>query len=484
MQVAYTLPSVAARIEGAQIAAGGPSPIRKGGARNGGAYKASEHDSGTVLPTNVAFPSPWEWTLPLRIGLGSPAAIFRTQTIAAYGNLAMRLCRATPTLVLAIGMLACAGTLHAASARKLVKEGNQAYGEGKYDEALKSYEQAAGEEPASGRIPFNKGAALYQQGDYSKALEEFQKAAAAGSTAEDRELESRAQYNAGNSLFRMSEQQKAAPRGALDLLGRSVSAYRRALQLDPALTDAAHNLEVARIQMKQLLEQAQQNPQSGQGQQNPQDQNLPQQLQDLLNQQQQASNEGEKLSEEQKQQGDSQDLREKSQQLNEKQQQIQQQTEQLAKKMEQQQKQQQQKQQSDAKQPQPPQQQEVKKNLDEASERQQQAQRKLEQQQLPAANEDQKKAEEALRKALEAAKGKPGAQTPEQQQAQAQPQPEEQPQQSEAESPAPESEQLKEGQGDEAPNEAARDILDEERANRKQRQIRQMKGTRAVEKDW
>jgi Ca-activated chloride channel family protein len=374
--------------------------------------------------------------------------------------------------ILAITLaLACVGPVRAASARKLA-------------EALKSYEQAAEAEPASGRIPFNKGAALYRQGDYSKALEEFQKAAAGGSNAEDRELEARAHYNAGNSLVRMSEQQKAAPRGALDLLGRGVDAYRRALQLDPALTDAAHNLEVARIQMKQLLEQAQQNPQGGQGQQdqqNSQNQDLPQQLQDLLNQQQQASKEGEQLSEQQKQQGDSQDLQDKSQQLNEKQQQIQQQTEQLARQMEQQQKQQQ----SESKQSQQPQQQqEVKKHLDDANSHQQQAQRKLEQQQLPAANEDQKKAEDALRQALEAAKGKPGAQSPEQQQAQAQPQPEEQPQQPEAPAEQPESEQVQEGRGDEAPDEAARDILDEERANRKQRQIRQTKGTRPVEKDW
>jgi Ca-activated chloride channel family protein len=411
----------------------------------------------------------------------SDRAISALETATVYWNRFLRFGLPAATIMLAAAFT-CAQPLQAASARKLVQEGNQAYGEGKYDEALKSYEQAAEEEPGSPRIPFNKGAALYRQGDYSKALDEFQKAAAAGSVAEDRELEARAHSNAGNSFVRMSEQQKAAPRGALDLLGRGVDAYRRALQLDPALTDAAHNLEVARMQMKQLLEQAQRNQQGGQGQQDSQNQDLPQQLQDLLNQQQQASNEGEKLSEQQQQQGDSQQLQEQSQKLSEKQQDIQQQTEQLARQMEQQQQQQQK--QSQGKQPQPPQQQEIQKNLDEASSRQQQAQQKIEQKQLSAANEDQKKAEEALRQALDAAKGKPGAQTQEQQQAQAQPQPEEPPQQPETPSEAPESEQVTEGQGDEAPNEAARDILDEERANRKQRQIRQMKGTRPVEKDW
>jgi Ca-activated chloride channel homolog len=368
----------------------------------------------------------------------------------------------------------------AASARKLVREGNQAYHDGKFEDALKSYEQAGEQEPDSGRIHLNKGAALYRQGEFSKALDEFEQAAVAASMGADRELESRAQYNAGNSFFRQSEkQQTTAPRGAIDLLNRSTQAYQRALRLDPGLTDAAHNLEVARLQMKQLLEQAQKTQQSGQGQPNSQDQNLSQQLQKLLEQQQQASRQGEQLSQQQQKKGDSQDLQDKTKELSNKQQDIQQRTEQLAKQVEQQQKEQSASQQ--------PLQQQVKQNLDRAASHQQQARGKMDQKQLPAAGEEQKKAEDALRQALQAAEGKQGGKPPEQQQAQAQPQQSEaQPQSEQSGAPQeqPQNEPQREGKGAEAPTETARNILDEERANRKQRQIRQMGGVRPVEKDW
>ena len=374
--------------------------------------------------------------------------------------------RLTTVLVIAAA-LAGLEYAQAASARSLVKEGNAAYREGNYDEALKSYEQAGEQEPDSGRIHFNKGAALYQQGDYSKALDEFEKAAVAGNAAGDREFEARAKYNAGNSLFRQGEkQQTTAPRGAVDSLNRSVEAYRRAIQLNPALADAAHNLEVARLQIKRLLDQARQTPQGNQNQSNAQDQDLSEQLQELLEQQQQASREGEKLSQQQQQLGNSQGLQDRTQQLSREQQEIQQQTEQLAQQLQQQQ--------PESQQPQ----QQVRQQLDQAAGHQQQAQEKLQQQQLSGAGEDRKKAEEALRQALQQSQGQPGSQEP-QQQAQA---PEQQ--QSEGSAGSSEGEQQPTGEGVEAPNEEARDILDQERANRKQRQLRQMGGTRPVEKDW
>ena len=86
--------------------------------------------------------------------------------------------------MIALGVaLAVVPAAEAASARKLVREGNEAYQHGKYDEALQSYQQAGEQEPDSARIHFNKGAALYRQGDYSKALDEFEQAVTAGSDA-------------------------------------------------------------------------------------------------------------------------------------------------------------------------------------------------------------------------------------------------------------------------------------------------------------
>ena len=61
-----------------------------------------------------------------------------------------------------------AGRAQAESPGELVKKGNKAYSEEKYDDALLSYEKALEEMPDSPEILFNKGAAHYKKGEFDK----------------------------------------------------------------------------------------------------------------------------------------------------------------------------------------------------------------------------------------------------------------------------------------------------------------------------
>jgi tetratricopeptide (TPR) repeat protein len=140
----------------------------------------------------------------------------------------------------------------AKTAGKLIKQGNQAFAEQRYSEAYDAYEKAAVVEPESPQIYFNKGAVRYMQGDFLPAVELFEQAA---QKSKDLSLEARSDYNIGNSYFRESERQRDSDlQKSLEDLQKSIGFYQQALKLDASLDDAAHNIEVARLTMKQVLD--------------------------------------------------------------------------------------------------------------------------------------------------------------------------------------------------------------------------------------
>ena len=140
----------------------------------------------------------------------------------------------------------------AESARTLVETGNRQYAAGEYDQALESYAKALAEQPGSAEILFNKGNVFFKKEEFDKAREAYQ---AAALQTRDLSLEASAHYNLGNTLFAEGQSRlKEDPRQALSQWGQSIHHFQEALRMDPQFRDAARNLEVTRLNMKDLAD--------------------------------------------------------------------------------------------------------------------------------------------------------------------------------------------------------------------------------------
>jgi Ca-activated chloride channel family protein len=149
-----------------------------------------------------------------------------------------------------MAVLLGAGTVEAATAAGMVRDGNRLFEAGDYDAAMQRYVEALVELPESAEIRFNLGNALYRLGRYPEAVEEYQKARSAA----DAGLSQAAQFNLGNTHFRMGRFEQA------------VVAFEQALRLDPGDLDAKRNLEIALARLEQQQERQRrpgQDPQQG-----------------------------------------------------------------------------------------------------------------------------------------------------------------------------------------------------------------------------
>lgn len=154
----------------------------------------------------------------------------------------------------------------AESARSLTAQGNEHYVAGEYKAALKAYEQAESEQPEAPAIHFNKGNVWFQQGDLEKAKGAYE---AAALKAEDLSLEAKCQFNMGDVAFSQGQTQLSTdPKGALEAYRKSLGHFKEALRLGPQLREAAENLELVRLKMKQLEEQLKQRAEEERRQQN------------------------------------------------------------------------------------------------------------------------------------------------------------------------------------------------------------------------
>ena len=133
--------------------------------------------------------------------------------------------------------------------------------------------------------------------------------AASGRVAQTRatELEARCHYNMGNSYFRESERQRDSDlEKSLATLQQSVAAYQKGLELDPKLADAAHNIEVARLTMKKVLDELKKKQEQA-AQQKKKQQEAADNLDDLIKQQEKLADRTKELSDQtgQKESGES-----------------------------------------------------------------------------------------------------------------------------------------------------------------------------------
>jgi Ca-activated chloride channel family protein len=187
-----------------------------------------------------------------------------------------------------IALLLCSllNPVLADSPRKLVAQGNRSYGREEYERAVEYYEKASVRAPESPIVAFNMGNAFYRKDEFAAAREHYGKAAL---KAENLSLEAKAWYNTGNCAFREGERQVDSDlEKALEFFEESVQLYTTALEKDPGLADAAHNIEVARLIIKDLLDKIK-NQQEQKEQQQKRLQAIADSLRALIDRQEQAA---------------------------------------------------------------------------------------------------------------------------------------------------------------------------------------------------
>jgi Ca-activated chloride channel family protein len=146
--------------------------------------------------------------------------------------------------------------LFASGSREKIIAANKVYGEGDFNRALSLYEEVEIEQPESPYVYFNKGLVHYRLEDYEKAKEEFLQAAI---KTKDLPLEAKAYYNLGNcNFFDALRYVEMDLKKAIELYQDAITNYRLALERDPSLADATHNIEVTRLIVKDLLDKLKQ----------------------------------------------------------------------------------------------------------------------------------------------------------------------------------------------------------------------------------
>ena len=162
------------------------------------------------------------------------------------------------------------------SARDSTSEGNKLYKQGNFNEAINSYDQALLEAPGALEPKFNQANSYYRLDDLGKALDLYRQVSA---ESKDMKLVAKAKYNLGNTYFQQGSKQKDSNlQKAIDDLKTAIGSWRGVLDIEPENTKAAKNIEVARLLIKDLLDQLNKQQQQ-QDPNQPQDPNQQQQQQ-------------------------------------------------------------------------------------------------------------------------------------------------------------------------------------------------------------
>ena len=365
-------------------------------------------------------------------------------------------------MVLLLSRLTLAG-----SVKDLIKHGNSLYNKGNFNDAIKEYDQALVDQPQSIEPKFNKANCYFHMDDLARAIDLYNEVAA---ESKNMQLVEKAKYNLGNCYFQRGARQKDSNlQKAMEDMQTAIVCWRGALEINPENQNAAKNIEIARLTIKDIIDQINKQRQQQQAQQQKQ-QHLQEKLKELAERQkaladktQQTKNDADKgqISPQQARDDYKKQAQEQSQLRNE--------TEQTLQQLQQQ----------DPSNPQTQQIQQVGAELAQAVDAQSNAENKLNDSDGDAAETSQDKAAEHLENALKEMSG--GNQNQGQQQKQQEQQ--EQPQQGRNPNEA-QKQQPEEQQTDAMADTTAQEILDKEQKEKKQRQILQRGGYQKVDKDW
>jgi len=189
------------------------------------------------------------------------------------------------------------------AAEKLNKEGNDAFTEEAYIEALAAYEAAQVENPELAEPYYNAANTLYREGAYTEAMMMMQEAL---KYTDADPLQQSGFYNQGNSAFNLEEWESA------------IASYTEALLRNPEDQEAKYNLELALQQMQQQQQEQEQQEENqeeqedqsedGEGQEDQQEQS-----EDGQEQQDQEQQEGEEQQDDQSSEDESEGDQEQEQ---------------------------------------------------------------------------------------------------------------------------------------------------------------------------
>jgi len=370
---------------------------------------------------------------------------------------------ATIILVLIFAHIALAN-----SVRDCLLQGNKLYDKEEFREALKKYDEALIDSPQSLEPKFNQANCYFRLDDLAQAIDLYNEVAA---DSKDMKLVAKARYNLGNCYFQRGSKQKDSNlQKALEEMQTSIVCWRNALEIDPGNERAAKNIEVARLTIKDIIDQI--NKQKQQQEQQAQKQKqLQDQIEELLAQQkslaektQQTNTNAEegKITQQQAEDNYKNQAQEQSRLKDE--------TGQTLQQMQVQ----------DPNSPFPPQMSQAGNELAQAIDGQAEAEIRLEAFQGQAAKESEDEAAEHLENALKAL-SQPN-QPDQQQQQQEQQEKAQQSQQSEQSDE--QEQQQKEQKATAASDTTAQEILDKEQREKKQRHVLQRGSYQKVEKDW
>jgi hypothetical protein len=177
--------------------------------------------------------------------------------------------------------LAVAQTALGDTARVATIQGNRLYARENFNEAINKYDEALVANPEALRPRFNKANSYYRLDDLSQAMDLYREVAA---ESKDMGLVAKAKYNLGNSYFQQGMKQRDSDlQKAIDDLKTAIGSWRGTLDIEPRNKKAAKNIEVARLTIKDIMDQLK-NQQQDPNQ--PQDPNQSQQQQQQDQQQQ------------------------------------------------------------------------------------------------------------------------------------------------------------------------------------------------------
>lgn len=145
-----------------------------------------------------------------------------------------------------------------ASYGDLLRQGNAHYTSGEFVKAEESYLRAQNEKPAAAAPRFNIGNTYFLREDYPRSIEHYLEAL--DLLQGDRELEVRIRYNLATARVKESEKtigdltDSEKIQTALEFLEQAIGGYRDVLEIDPDHPDARHNLALAQLRIKKLLD--------------------------------------------------------------------------------------------------------------------------------------------------------------------------------------------------------------------------------------